>query len=149
GRAARSGTGPREAGRRGEAAGGGPTEPATGVTPWPLTLTGVFVYSPDSLAAPAARDVRAARGARRMPSGDEDVVIAQRWLVVVARDRPRLYENLLESFRGNPLVAVIVDRREADADAAAAAPKAAAQGRRRRPVPPEPGRAVPQLGFLL
>ena len=84
-----------------------------------------------------------------MPSGDEDVVIAQRWLVVVARDRPRLYENLLESFRGNPLVAVIVDRREADADGAAAAPKDAAQVRRRRPLAPEQASTWQQLGFIL
>ena len=72
-----------------------------------------------------------------MPSGGERIVIPERWLMVVARDRPRLYANLRESFEGNPLVAVIVDRRQAGPGGAAATPADEAQIRRRQPLSPE------------
>jgi hypothetical protein len=84
-----------------------------------------------------------------MPSGGESIVIPQRWLMVVARDRPRLYANLRESFEGNPLVAVIVDRRQADPGGAAATPADEAQIRRRQPLSPEQTGTWLQLGFIL
>ena len=84
-----------------------------------------------------------------MPSGGERIVIPERWLMVVARDRPRLYANLRESFEGNPLVAVIVDRRQADPDGTAAVPTDEAQIRRRQPLSPEQTGTWHQLGFIL
>ena len=69
----------------------------------------------------------------------------ERWLIVVARDRLRLYENLVESFAGNPLVTVILDRRQEHPDGAAEerAPQ------RRRPLSPAQASTWLQLGFLL
>ena len=37
-----------------------------------------------------------------------------RWLIVVRRDRPELYENLRQSFELDARVRVILDRRQAD-----------------------------------
>ena len=50
-----------------------------------------------------------------------------RWLIVVRRERPDLYRNLLDAFDGVPHVAVILDRRQVD----------------RRQEGPPPGEATP------
>jgi len=74
-------------------------------------------------------------------------VTPERWLIVVARDRLRLYENLVESFASNPRVTVILDRRQEHPDGAAEAEERAPQ--RRRPLSPEQAGTWLQLGFLL
>jgi hypothetical protein len=72
-------------------------------------------------------------------------VTSKRWLIVVARDRLRLYDNLVESFAGNPLVSVILDRRQESPNGTAEekAPQ------RRRPLSPEQANTWLQLGFVL
>ncbi len=46
-----------------------------------------------------------------MTSGDAPL---PRWLIVVRRDKQDLYRNLLESFKSDPQVTVIQDRRQAE-----------------------------------
>lgn len=54
-----------------------------------------------------------------------------RWLIVVRRDQPDLYRNLLDAFRDVPRVVVILDRRHGERRRAETAPSQTAPGRRR------------------
>jgi hypothetical protein len=72
-------------------------------------------------------------------------VTPERWLIVVARDRPRLYENLVESFAGNPLVTVVLDRRQESPEGAASE----RTPQRRQPLSLEQANSWLQLGFVL
>jgi hypothetical protein len=72
---------------------------------------------------------------RGLQGGERDVTqqpSGLQWLIVVRRERPDLYQNLLEAFDGIQGVAVILDRRQAERRQEAAAPGGGRPDRRRR-----------------
>lgn len=69
-----------------------------------------------------------------------------RWLIVVQRERRKLYENLRESVAGNSRVEIVLDRRSAESTGAAVSGPAVS---RRTPLASEQGASWNELGFFL
>ena len=76
--------------------------------------------------------------------GDRGFEVKARWLIVVRRDRSRLFANLRESVGIDPNVEVVLDRRADERDAAAAQAT-----ERRRPLSLRNAAVWEDLGFQL